>query len=391
MSDPTVLLVDDDDNILTVLSMRLRAAGYRVLTARDGDGAVAVIGQNGVDVVLSDLRLEREDGLDVMERVHALDNDLPVLILTAHGSIPNAVEALNRGAAGYLTKPVDREELLAKVARALQSRRLSGEVEALRRAVESRGELAGLVGVSAATRRVFELLEQHAPRRGPVALVGEPGSGRRAAARALHRLSSRANRPLVEVSCETRPEDALWRALFGAEGFPGAVARANGGTLLLAHADALPPSLAAPLLAVIRQSDLSPVATLSPSRLDLRVLASFRGDPLLLADEGALDLELAGRFSSSAVHLLPLRERPEDIPVLARFLLERLCEQLDRQDAAGQPAVQLSPDANGWLMRQEWARNAHDLEAVLRAAVEAAESDRIDGALLRKVGARVAG
>ena len=94
MSDPTVLLVDDDDNILTVLSMRLRAAGYRVLTARDGDGAVAVIGQNGVDVVLSDLRLEREDGLDVMERVHALDNDLPVLILTARGSIPNDVEAL---------------------------------------------------------------------------------------------------------------------------------------------------------------------------------------------------------------------------------------------------------------------------------------------------------
>ena len=130
---------------------------------------------------------------------------------------------------------------------------------------------------------------------------------------------------------------------------------------------------------MIRQSDLSPVATLSPSRLDLRVLASFRGDPLLLADEGALDLELAGRFSSSAVHLLPLRERPEDIPVLARFLLERLCEQLDRQDAAGQPAVQLSPDANGWLMRQEWARNAHDLEAVLRAAVEAAEVEIAGG------------
>ena len=391
MSDSTVLLVDDDDNILTVLSMRLRAAGYRVLTARDGDGAVAAIGQDGVDVVLSDLRLEREDGLDVMERVHALDNDLPVLILTAHGSIPNAVEALNRGAAAYLTKPVDREELLAKVARALQSRRLSREVEALRRAVESRGELAGLVGVSAATRRVFELLEQQAPRRGPVALVGEPGTGRRAAARALHRLSSRANRPLVEVDCGAMPEEPLWRALFGAEGAPGAATRAQGGTLLLAHADALPERLQSPLLAMIRQGELSPTASLSQVRLDHRIVASFRQDPLQLADEGALSLELASRFSASAVHLLPLRDRPEDIPVLAPFLLERLCEELDRIDPSGRPALALSPDATGWLTRQEWPRNAHDLEATLRAAALAAAGPQIDRALLRKASVAVAG
>ena len=164
MSEPRVLLIDDDENILTVLEMRLQAGGYQVHTAKDGAEAKEILDCFQIDVVLSDLRLEYEDGLDIMEEIHGRDADIPVLILTAHGSITNAVDAMKRGAAGYLTKPVDRTELFAQLKRCVSNRQLAQEVQGLRRAVEEREELHGIVGKSPGMRRVFELVERVALR-----------------------------------------------------------------------------------------------------------------------------------------------------------------------------------------------------------------------------------
>jgi DNA-binding NtrC family response regulator len=385
MSEPRVLLIDDDENILTVLEMRLKAGGYEVYTARDGAEAKEVLGSVNVDVVLSDLRLEYEDGLDIMEEIHSRDSDIPVLILTAHGSISNAVDAMKRGAAGYLTKPVDRTELFAQLKRCVSNRYLAQEVQGLRRAVEERAELQGIVGTSAGMRRVFELVERVAPTRLTVAIQGESGTGKELVAQAIHALSPRANREFLAVNCAALPEGLLQSELFGHRkgSFTGADSdreglfqRAHGGTLFLDEIGDMSPALQASLLRVLQEGEVRPVGDRKSIRVDVRVVVATHRDLRKLVDEGSFRKDLYYRVNVATIHLPPLRDRVRDIPLLARHFLEEFTE------SQGRPGLTLGPDAISALESHRWPGNVRELRHAIERAVVMTDGDQVDAPAL---------
>jgi len=371
----SVLLIDDDENIRTVLEMRLEAGGWSVHSVADGAGAMKVLGAHAIDVVLSDLRLEREDGLELMELIHEVDGDMPVLILTAHGSIPNAVDAMNRGAAGYITKPVDRDELFAVLAKALASRHLSREVDGLRRAVDERGELFGIIGSSPPMRSVFSLIERFGPTRLTAAIHGESGTGKELVAQALHQLSGRANKEFLAINCAALPEALLQSELFGYKrgAFTGATQdreglfmRADGGTLFLDEIGDMSPALQVSLLRVLQEGEIMPVGGRGHQKVDVRVIVATHRDLAKLVEEGSFRADLFYRIHVALIHLPPLRERGEDIEILAQHFLARFAERHQRADLA------FSGAALEAMGRHGWPGNVRELEhAVERAVVMA--------------------
>jgi two-component system response regulator GlrR len=379
--EPTVLLVDDDANILTVLSMRLRSGGYRTLTARTGDEALQLTVAERPDVVLSDLRLEGEDGLDVMARVHEVDDSIPVLILTAHGSIPNAIEAMNQGAAGYLTKPVDRDELFAQLARCVEQRQLREEVAGLRRAVENRAELEGIVGRSAPMKKVFELIERVAPTSTTVAIQGDSGTGKELVARAVHNLSSRANRSFVAVNCGALPDTLLQSELFGYKKGAFTDARtdknglfqeADGGTLLLDEIGDISPAMQRALLRVLQEGEVTPLGGGQPQRVDVRVVVATNKDLGAEVESGRFREDLYYRLYVVPIHLPALRERVEDLALLAKHFLERACRR------HAKPLQGFTAQALQALEGHRWPGNVRELENTIERAVILADGERID-------------
>jgi two-component system response regulator GlrR len=380
MSEPRVLLIDDDENILTVLEMRLKAGGYEVHTARDGQQAKEVLSRVQVDVVLSDLRLEYEDGLDIMADILAGDADIPVLILTAHGSISNAVDAMKRGAAGYLTKPVDRTELFAQLKRCVANRQLAQEVQGLRRAVQDRAELEGIVGASAAMRRVFELVERLAPTRLTVAIQGESGTGKELVAHAIHGLSPRANREFLAVNCAALPEGLLQSELFGHRkgSFTGAdrdreglFQRAHGGTLFLDEIGDMSPALQASLLRVLQEGEVRPVGSQKSIKVDVRVVVATHRDLRKLVDEGAFRKDLYYRVNVATIHLPPLRDRGTDIELLAQHFLS------DLATAHGRPGLSLRTDTMAAINSHAWPGNVRELRHAIERAMVMSDGDEI--------------
>ena len=381
MANPAVLIVDDDANILTVLSMRLRAGGYRPLTARSGREALQVVARERVEVVLSDLRLESEDGLDVMASIHQVDEFLPVLIITAHGSIPNAIDAMNRGAAGYLTKPIDRDELFAQLAQCVERRQLRDEVAGLRRAVEKREQLEGIIGRSAAMRKVFELIERVAPMSTTVTIQGESGTGKELVARAIHRLSPRANRPFVGVNCAALPDTLLQSELFGYRkgaftdartDKEGLFQRADGGTLLLDEIGDVSGTMQRALLRVLQEGEVSPLGSNDPIRVDVRVVVATNKDLKAEVEAGNFREDLYYRLHVVPIHLPPLRDRVEDVGLLANHFAERLAEQ------HGKGHVSFSAEAMDHMSRARWPGNVRELENTLERAVILSDGGTIE-------------
>jgi len=378
--DPTVLLVDDDENILTVLSMRLKAGGYRAVTAKTGDDAVRLTVDEHPDVVLSDLRLEGENGLDVMERIHQVDDQIPVLIITAHGSIPNAIEAMNKGAAGYLTKPVDRDELFAQLARCVEQHQLAEEVAGLRRAVETRAELEGIVGRSGAMKKVFELIERVAPTTTTVMVTGDSGTGKEMVAKAVHALSPRANRPFVAVNCAALPDTLLQSELFGYKkgaftdartDKEGLFQRAHGGTLLLDEVGDISPTMQRSLLRALQEGEVTPLGGNKPVRVDVRVVVATNKDLKAEVEMGTFRQDLYFRLHVVPIHLPALRERVEDIPLLAQHFLHEFVTRHDK------PIKGFSPEAMQRLESARWPGNVRELQNTLERAIILCDGDRV--------------
>lgn len=328
--------------------------------------------RESLDVVVCDLRLEQESGLDVMAELHRLDPQLPVLILTAHGSIPNAIEAMNEGAAGYLTKPVDRAELYAHLNKAIEQRRLKLEVESLRRAVDDRGELHGLLGQSPAMKAVFQRIRRVAPLDSTVAIFGPSGSGKELAARAIHALSSRANRPFVAVNCGALPDTLLQSELFGYKkgAFTdartdkvGLIKSADGGTLMLDEIGDVSPAMQRSLLRVLQEGEITPLGAQRPTTVDIRVIVATNKDLAAMVEDGSFREDLYYRLVVVPLHMPALKDRPEDIPILAQHFVDKHAERLGR-------GAELSSEAVQHLMERRWPGNVRELEhAVERALV----------------------
>ncbi|MFH1144664.1 MAG: sigma-54 dependent transcriptional regulator, partial [Candidatus Eisenbacteria bacterium] len=363
-----ILLVDDDANLREVLAFTLREEGHAVETAGDGAAALSMLAHLRPDVVITDLKMPGIDGMEVLRRVREFDPVLQVILLTAFGSIEDAVEAMRAGAHNYLTKPYNRDELKLTVAQALERRRLLEENRSLRDRLHEQKREIGLVYAAPAMERIVEMIRRVAPTDATVLVTGESGTGKELVAEALHAFSERWDRPFVAVNCAAIPRELIERELCGHErgAFTGAVRerkgkfrRADGGTIFLDEIADLPLDLQTRLLRVIETGQVDPVGAREPVAVDARLIAATNADLNARVADGRFRADLFYRLNVIPIRMPPLRERPEDIPALCEHFLARF----------GKGAVQAAPDLMRALMRRPWPGNVRELANLCRRMV----------------------
>ncbi len=385
-----ILLVDDDPDLLKLIGMRLSAAGYRVKSAESGEIALAQIAVSRPSVVVTDLRMPGIDGMQLFEQINSQHPTLPVIILTAHGTIPDAVAATQRGVFGFLTKPFDPQELLKKVAQAVTVSGVSGTPGDPRNGAESESrENAWRAEIVTRSAKMDDLLRRArlvADSMAAVLVLGESGTGKELLARAIHTASSRASKPFMAINCAAIPEQLLESELFGyAKGsFTGAATAqqglfqaANGGTLFLDEIGDMPLSLQAKLLRVLQESAVRPVGSTQTVSVDVRIVsATHRNLDQMRADRTFRE-DLFYRLNVVALKLPSLGERREDIPLLASHFLKKIAARYRK------PVPTLAPDALAALVSAPWPGNVRQLENMLEQAVALSTTHVIPLSLVR--------
>ncbi|CDQ09475.1 Transcriptional regulatory protein QseF [Acidithiobacillus ferrivorans] len=372
---PTILTIDDDPDFLRLLGLWLESEGYCVLASSDPAQGMQILHMERPDLVITDLRMPGMDGMAVLEAVQTLDPDLPVILLTAHGSIPNAVAAMRAQAFGYLSKPFSNEELQELTKAALVQRHASQETRKLRTALR---EQAGqsILHRSPAMAALVDELARIASSKASVFLSGESGSGKERVAHAIHDASPRCDGPFIAVNCGAIPAELAESELFGhvkgaftgaTQDHAGLIRSANGGTLFLDEIADLPLILQVKLLRVLQEGSLRPVGAKTEMTVDLRVISATHQDIHALTASGAFREDLYYRL-----HVIPLRvpslsERAEDILLLAQHFLDRESQRLNR-DILG-----FSPEALDKLMQRSWPGNVRELENVVTFAAAVTE------------------
>jgi two-component system response regulator GlrR len=363
-----ILLVDDDPDLLKLITLRLTSAGYHVRTADSGETALASIAVERPATVITDLRMPGIDGMQLFEAIHRQHPALPVIILTAHGTIPDAVDATQRGVFGFLTKPFDSQDLLQKVAAALE---LSGGEPA--GSDNTAGEWrAGIITRSARMEDLLRQAKLVADSDASVLIFGESGTGKELLARAIHHASKRRDKAFVAVNCGAIPADLLESELFGhARGaFTGAIQAhkglfqaADGGTLFLDEIGDMPLPLQVKLLRVLQEGEVRPVGSTQAIPVDVRVISATHRDLDSQRDQGMFREDLFYRLNVVSLKLPALAERREDIPLLAAHILRKLAERYRKQPST------LAPDAMALLVAAPWPGNIRQLLNLLEQAV----------------------
>jgi DNA-binding NtrC family response regulator len=367
-----VLVVDDEPEITNILRHCLSAQGFDAVAASNGMQALEIFRAQPVPVVLLDLRMPGVGGLDVLSDLLRLDRHVSVVILTADMEVATVVEAMRRGAYDYLTKPVQLDEVVLTVRRALERRELLGEVEELRREARAEVPLKRAMGSSAAVAAVVEQVEQVSASDFTVLIQGETGTGKELVARAIHDGAARRDGPFVTVDCGAIPETLIESELFGHErgAFTGADRRKAGhfqladrGTLFLDEVGNLPLTTQATLLRVLQDRQVRPLGAAQAAPVDVRIIAASNVDLLAAAGRGRFRDDLYYRLSEFTITLPPLRERPEDVPHLVRRCLGEAAMDLRR------PVYGISAAAMELLQRHQWPGNVRELRNVVRQAV----------------------
>jgi two-component system NtrC family response regulator len=380
-----ILLIDDDDGLREVLAYTLREQGHEVETAADGTAGLVLLERAVPDAVITDLKMPGIDGLEVLRRAHEIDATLPVIVLTAFGSIEDAVAAMRDGAHDYLTKPYNRDELRLTVEKALEKRRLVQENRTLRDRLREERRRMPLVHASPAMERVVAAIRRLAPTDATVLVTGESGTGKELVAQSLHNLSDRWDGPFVAINCAAIPHDLMESELFGHErgAFTGAVRekpgkfrQAHGGTLLLDEVADLAADLQTKLLRVIETRLVDPVGGTRPVPVDVRIVAATNADLGLRVAEGRFREDLYYRLNVIPIHLLPLRERLDDIPALWEQFVERFAPGVK---------IRTSPELVRALMRRPWPGNARELANLCQRLVLLRVSDEMTEEDLRTV------
>jgi two-component system, NtrC family, response regulator GlrR len=375
-----LLIVDDDRNLLELMKMRLESSGYAVTTAPDEDEAKAAVVAQAFDLAILDLQLVRQDGISLMEELRRVAPDMPAIILTAHGSIESAVDAMKRGAFTYLTKPFDARELILHVERALENRKLASEVDRLKGLLSDRYEFKNIVARSGAMQAVLETVSRVAKTDSTVFVRGESGTGKELIARAIHLASNRSGKAFVAINCAALPETLLESELFGHEkgSFTGAVRTSKGlfvqaheGTIFLDEIGDMPLSIQAKLLRVLQERQFYPVGSEQSVEVDVRVIVATNKNIEEQVKQGQFREDLYYRIHVIPVELPPLRERRDDIPVLVDLFLKKFCEQMNKK------IKRLNPPALQRLMLYDWPGNVRQLENTIEFAVAMAEQDVI--------------
>src|SRR4051812_13292627 len=339
-SPAQILLVEDKDSLRTMLRHALERQGHAVLEARDQPEAVRLLQQAQPALVLSDLRLPEGDGVGVLRASKEIDGDIPVIVMTAYGSIEDAVAAMKEGALDFLAKPVDPDHLLLLVARALEQRRIVAENLLLKEELAVRRGAPQLIGDDPSLRKVFTSMQRAASTDTTVLLEGESGTGKELFARSLHALSPRADSPFVAINCAAIPENLLETELFGYEkgAFTGAVQRKPGkfemahrGTLFLDEIGDLPIGLQAKILRALEEKRFERVGGTAPLQVDVRVVAATNRNLKAAVAARQYREDLYFRLSVFPITIPPLRERSTDVTTLARYFIERYCRDLNKK------------------------------------------------------------
>ena len=377
---PQILLVDDDERLRRAASKVLAAEGYQVAVAASGTEALAGLKQPGLALVISDLRLPGLDGLALLKQARELLPDVEVVMITGHGSVEKAVEAMRLGAYDFIQKPVDSAALLKTVAKALEKQRLTCENRQLRRQLRQQRGLEALMGDSPAMQAVKQLIRQIAPTNVNVLIQGESGTGKEIVADAVHDLSAHRDRSFVKISCAAIPETLLESELFGHErgAFTGASAArsgkfelADGGTLLLDEIAEMTPPLQAKLLRVLQDGRFQRLGGSKDLHANVRLLSATHADiPNAIAVE-KFRQDLYYRINTVQIVLPPLRERRDDIPLLAGHFLRRFAGTMGKDVRA------IAPDAFEQLLAHAWPGNVRELNNVMQRAVALTEHDNI--------------
>ena len=377
-----LLVVDDDPDMLRLLSMRLHAAGYRVATAASAEAALAHLERERPQLVLSDVRLPGRDGLALFDEVHRRHPSLPVILLTAHGTIPDAVDATRRGVFTYLTKPFDGKELLERIAQALA---LSPPATAATEADEPwRADI-----VSRSARMADLLAEARLVARSDASILlrGDSGSGKELLARAIHRASPRAGKPFIAVNCGAIPEALLESELFGhvkgaftdaVSSHKGLFQAADGGTLLLDEIGDMPPALQVKLLRVLQERAVRPVGSSQSHAVDVRIISATHRDLEALMAAGQFREDLYYRLNVVTLTLPTLAERREDIPLLANHFLHKLAAKY------GQRLSGFAPEALKALIAAPWPGNVRQLYNVVEQVCALATTPLVPLALVQR-------
>jgi two-component system response regulator HydG len=377
-----VLVVDDQKEMARLLGDQLGDAGYEVELAVGGEAGLAALRARMPDVLISDLRMDKVDGFDVLDGARAIDPAVPVLIMTAYGALDTAIEAIKRGAWHYLTKPFRLDEVLVYVERAVADRRLRDENRELRRVAAERSGLGAMVGRSESMRALFDLVERVAQSSAPVLVRGESGTGKELVARALHFHGLRRDKPFIPVNCTALPEALLESELFGhvKGAYTGATAarrglfvEADGGTLFLDEIGDMAPGLQSKLLRALEEGEVRAVGADGTRTVDVRVIAASHQDIEARVREGAFRADLFYRLNVVPITVPPLRARPDDIPLLADHFLARARERNPHSPARG-----LAPDLVSALARCAWPGNVRELENVVERLVIVAARETIE-------------
>jgi two-component system nitrogen regulation response regulator GlnG len=375
---PKVLIIDDEPNVLYSLRTGLDAADWDVATARTAKRGIEAVAAEKPDVVLLDVRLPDLSGLEAFDRIRANDARLPVVVMTAYASTDTAIEAMKRGAFEYLLKPVDLHQLLDVLERAAELRRMQAVPAVFQQdggediPTEPEGETDQIVGTSPAMQEVYKAIGRLAPQDVTVLLLGESGTGKELVARAIYQHSKRADKPFLAINCAAIPESLLESELFGHEkgAFTGAdrqrigkFEQAHGGTLFLDEVGDMTPLTQAKVLRLLQEQKFERVGGRDTIATDVRVIAATNQDLEQLVTAGKFRQDLLYRLNGFTLTLPPLRERKEDIPLLAEYFIRQANRML------GKDVRTIAPEAIQVLQAQPWPGNIRELQGVIRAAV----------------------
>lgn len=376
----TILIVEDKDSMARMLRETIESAGYKAVIAQDGDEGIARIRKEKISLVLSDLKLPGKDGLQVLAAAREEDPAMPVIVMTAYGSVDTAVRAIKEGAFDFITKPFDTDHLLHLIKKALENQRLLTENMLLKEEAGSAFTMPQIIGKGNAITDVAKSLQKVAPAKTTVLLFGESGTGKELFARAIHYLSPRRNFPFVAINCAAIPKDLLESELFGYEkgAFTGAETRKPGrfeladrGSIFLDEIAEMDPSLQAKIMRVIQEGEIEHIGGLKTIPVDVRIIAATNRNIEQAVSDGRFREDLYYRLNVFPVSIPPLRERPEDIPLLADFFVKKYCSELKTA------AKTIPKETMDMLVGHPWKGNVRELKNTIERAVILTEGSTI--------------
>src|SRR5215211_5792246 len=382
----SILVIDDEEIMREILEALLTREGYQVRLASSGEEGVELARSTPFDAAIVDVMMPGMDGMATLEELRKLDDDLPILMITAFASVETAIAAMKRGAFDYITKPFKNDEVLIVVRNAVERRQLVAENTALRQTLQAQAaRFSGIIGRSPRVKQVFDLIIQAAPSRSTILITGESGTGKELVARAIHSNSPRAERAFVTVNSGNLPSDLLESTLFGhvKGAFTGAVNPKKGlfdladkGSIFFDEIGNIPHETQAKLLRVMQEREFMRLGGMETIKVDVRIIAATNCDLRLMVEDGRFREDLFYRLHVINVMLPPLRQRKDDIPVLAQHFLEKYGEENNKT------GLDLTPDALDLLMEYHWPGNVRELENVIERAVVLSSSMKVGADLI---------